>query len=237
MTSSPHRIHFASPPDPEAIVAPAETWLIDALASYGAPVMFVLCFASCLALPVPASLAMITAGTIAAAGDLSLWQVGLASLAGALAGDQVAYAIGRAGRGPLTRWNDANAKRRDARLRAEDWLRKRGGPGVLLSRWPISPLGPYVNFAAGAAAFGWRRFTLWDVPGEVIWVLVNTGLGYFLSGQITAMALLAQELAELILAGLALLAVIVFLRRRQKKRRAGGGTTPPKDRAHDLNSN
>ncbi|WP_176440985.1 DedA family protein [Oceanicola sp. 22II-s10i] len=207
-------------PDTATPDVPADDWILSALYDHGPAVMFVLCLASCIALPVPASIAMISAGAAAATGGLELWQIALASLAGAIVGDQIAYAIGGVGRGPLIRWIDAKEPRRAARLKAEDWLRDRGGPGVFLSRWPVSPIGPYVNFAAGAAAFGWLRFTLWSAPGEAVWVAVNTALGYVFSGQITAVAMVAQEATGLVLAVIFALGASYVLRRALKARRA-----------------
>lgn len=199
--------------------AELEAWLPAALAMHGPPLMFVICMLSCLALPVPASVAMLAAGTLAAEGGMSLWSIALACWAGAVVGDQIAFAIGRAGRGPLVRWLDRAPKRHAARLRAEDWTRRRGGPGVLLSRWPVSPLGPYVNFAAGAAGFHWSRFLAWDIPGEAIWVAVNLGAGYLFADQITAVYMVAHEAAGLLLLAAAILG-IAFWRRRVLERRA-----------------
>lgn len=207
-------------PDTATPKVPADDWILNALYDHGPLVMFVVCMASCVALPVPASLAMISAGAAAAAGGLDLWQIMVASLAGALVGDQIAYAAGYAGRGPLVRWLDARPNRRAARLKAEDWLRHRGGPGVFLSRWPVSPVGPYVNFAAGAADYGWLHFTLWGAPGEVVWVGVNTMTGYFLSGEITAVAMIMQEATGLILAITSVLLISYLLRRGVRARRA-----------------
>ncbi|MWB78862.1 DedA family protein [Pseudooceanicola sp. 216_PA32_1] len=192
-----------------------EAWLPMALAAHGPSLMFLLCGLSCLALPVPASLAMLIAGAIAATGDAELWQLAVASFLGAITGDQIAYFVGRAGRGPLIRWLDRAPKRRDARLRAEDWTRRRGGPGVLLSRWPISPLGPYVNFAAGAAGLGWSRFAAWGIPGEAVWVGINLGLGYLFADQIAHVAMLAHEVAGLVILMLALIGLGIWRARRR----------------------
>ncbi|WP_375690575.1 DedA family protein [Pseudooceanicola sp. LIPI14-2-Ac024] len=200
-------------PDPTVADPPPEEWLLEALTLHGPVVLFVVCMASCLALPVPASLALITSGAIAAAGGLPLWQVALAGLAGALIGDQLAYLVGRAGRAPLVRWIDRREARQKARARAEAWIARHGGPGVLLSRWPVSPLGPYVNFAAGAAAFSWPRFTAWGAAGEVIWIGMNIGAGYVFADPVIWIAMAAQEAISLVLALAVLLALGWGLRR------------------------
>jgi len=194
-----------------------DTWLPEALALQGPPLLFVLCLASCLALPVPASIAMLAAGAIAAEGGLSLHWLALAAFLGAITGDQIAYFIGRAGRGPLIRWIDRNPKRREARQKAEAWTERRAGPGVLLSRWPISPLGPYVNFAAGASNLTWRKFTAWGAPGEAVWVSVNLGFGYFFAGEINRLWMIGHETVVVVLALLALAALLIWRWRRAKR--------------------
>lgn len=212
-------------PDPIAaargarIETEAQDWLLAAMADHGAWVLFVICLASCLALPVPASLAMISAGAIAAAGEMTLGTIALACLAGAIVGDQLAFLIGRAGRGPLIRWVDAKPARKEARLRAEAWIDTHGGPGVLISRWPVSPLGPYVNFAAGAAAYRWPRFLGWSAGGECLWVGVNLGLGYVFADQITGVALMLQEATGIVLAVICVAAIIWALRHMKNRTR------------------
>lgn len=204
-------------PDPTMIDIAGEDWLIQALAAHGPVVIFAVCLASCVALPVPASVILISAGAISAASGLPLWQLALAGILGAIAGDQIAYAIGRAGRGPLIRWVDAKPKRRAGRLRAEGWIARRGGPGVLFSRWPVSPLGPYVNFAAGAAGYNWARFTAWASVGEVIWVLVNLAAGYTFADPILFAAMVVHEATGLLLSAGALVLILWAIRRVAKR--------------------
>lgn len=63
----------------------------------GIYVIFASAFLSCLALPIPTSLKMLTGGAFVAAGDLTFWGVGLAAYVGAVAGDQAGHFVGRTG--------------------------------------------------------------------------------------------------------------------------------------------
>lgn len=67
------------------------------VADYGVWVIAASAFLSCLALPIPTSLMMLTGGAFAAAGDLALWQVMAGAWVGAVFGDQTGYFIGRTG--------------------------------------------------------------------------------------------------------------------------------------------
>jgi len=161
----------------------SETLLI-LLPDWGAALLLVGNFLACIALPIPASLIMLAAGAFIAAGDLQLVPVLTAAWSGAVAGDQTGYFIGRRGGGPLLA--RLSARRGAAKMvtRATASLNRHAGLAVFLSRWLISPLGPYVNFAAGAAQVSWLRFSLPGAAGEVIWVGLYIGLGWFFAGQV-----------------------------------------------------
>lgn len=178
--------------------------LFQLLASYGVPLLALTALASCLALPVPSSLMMLAAGAFAASGDLALASVTGGALAGALAGDQLGYLVGRRGQARLDRLIATYPKRAAVLARARALLKARGGAGVFFSRWLVSPLGPYVNFAAGAAGLSWSRFTAWAAAGEAIWVSLYVGLGYAFSDNLAAVAEFASDISGLI-AGLVLM--------------------------------
>ncbi|WP_226782363.1 DedA family protein [Oceaniglobus trochenteri] len=159
--------------------------LADLVIHHGVLLVLAATFLSCLAVPVPTSLIMLSAGAFSAGDDLSLTLCALAALAGALAGDQAGFALGRWSSGIVTR-----ARGRAARLleQARALTARRGGMAVYLSRWLFSPLGPYVNYIAGATGMAWVRFTFWAVLGEGVWVAIYLGAGYIFADQIEAVA-------------------------------------------------
>lgn len=57
---------------------------------------------------------------------------------------------------------------------------------MFLSRWLLSPLGPWVNAAAGLSDMPLRRFTPWEVTGEALWVALYVGTGHAAAGSIEA---------------------------------------------------
>ena len=96
--------------------------------------------------------------------------------------------------------------------KAKDMLAKRGGVAVFLTRWLVSALGPYVNVAAGAAQQPWANFTLWGVLGELVWVGLYVGLGYYFAGNLSEASGMAINVlgfmgAGAVALGLGLLAV------------------------------
>lgn len=178
--------------------------LLSLVPQYGLVLLGLGTFLSCLALPVPTSLMMLSAGGFVAAGDLVGWQVVGAALGGAVLGDQAGYRIGRAG-GGLGRaliTTDRQRNRSRARLvaKAARLLHRHGTLAVFVSRWLVSPLGPYVNFASGAAGLGWAGFTRAAIAGETIWVAIYVGLGAAFADDLLALADLMSSVSGLLVA-------------------------------------
>ncbi len=161
-------------------------WLLALVPTYGLWLLASVTFLACLALPVPCSVLMLTAGGFAASGDLVLWEVIAAALGGAVIGDQVGYQIGVRGGHPLLARLSATPAREKLVLRALSQMEKRGAVGIFFTRWLITPVGPWANFAAGAMGYPWTAFTIWGLLGEAVWVGLYCGLGYGFAGNIEA---------------------------------------------------
>ncbi|WP_439154121.1 DedA family protein [Yoonia sp.] len=157
------------------------------VATWGLIIIGLSAYFSCLAVPVPTFAVMLAGGAFAAAGDLILWQVVCVAYLAAVAGDQTGFQLGRMG----GRWLDAQLATRPSRAalfaRAADVVDRWGGIGVFFSTWAAAPLGPWVNFAAGAARLNRWRFTLWDAAGEAIWVSGYVSLGFLFGTRLDAL--------------------------------------------------
>jgi membrane protein DedA with SNARE-associated domain len=193
-------------------------WLLSGLASTGIPLLFLVTFLSCLMVPVPSSLLMLAAGAFAAGGDLSITAVVLASYSGAVLGDQAGYTAARLFQ---TRIDSALVGRANAAqmmAAAKDRLSRRGGLTVFLTRWLMSPLGPYVNLTAGATGFGWMRFSVASAGGELVWVTLYAGLGWAFASNIDMIADLSGNITAALAA--AFLAVLLGRHLRRSVRHA-----------------
>ena len=163
-------------------------YFLSTLGVYGVPALFVVLLIGAIGVPMPATLLLLAAGSFVEQGELNLWPALVLASAGAIIGDNVGYALGR--------WGGQRAARTFSRLvggeqqlkRAEDWLRRREGAGVFLTRWLFTPLGPLVNLTSGATRYPWPRFLLYDVLGEALWVVLYVLLGKFFSGSVQLMS-------------------------------------------------
>ena len=162
--------------------------VLAALLLYGLPVLFGVILICSIGVPFPISLMLVAAGSFVEQGEMKLWQVIAVASVGAVLGDQIAYGLSRwGGRRVINRISrkiGAEAKLEQAEALTKRW----SGAGIFLSRWLITALGPWVNIASGIAAYPWRRFLLWDVLGQVLWVILYVTIGYAFSNRVQAIA-------------------------------------------------
>ena len=189
------------------------------VSEYGALALFVILAINCLGVPFPTSLIMLAAGSLVEQGEMALLPVLAGSIAGAVAGDQLGYLIGRFGGDRAARPLAARLKAEAAIARAEAFMQKWGGIGVFLTRWLLSPLGPYVNLVAGMTRFSWPSFSFWDFLGESLWVVGYVMLGVTFSRSVQNLASVLGSLTWFLVFAAATLflgwKVIGFLRRRR----------------------
>lgn len=82
-----------------------------------------------------------------------------------------------------------------------------GGPGIYITRWLLSPLGPWINLVSGTARYPWHRFLFWDILGEITGAAVYISLGRLFSDRVMA---LSAVLGDLTWAIAALLAAVIL---------------------------
>jgi membrane protein DedA with SNARE-associated domain len=163
--------------------------LLSALSIYGLSVLFGVTIVGSIGIPLPISLLLVASGSFIEQGDMKLWPVVALASSGAILGDQIGYLIGRWGGRHLAFRISSRFKGGEASLRkAEAATRKWEGIGVFLTRWLFTPLGPWLNLTSGFTAYPWHRFIIWDVLGEVLWVVLYVSLGRVFSDRVQAMS-------------------------------------------------
>ena len=174
--------------------------LLGDLSLYGMPLLFGVTVISCAGVPLPTSLLLIAAGSFADHGEMNVAAVIAVASLGAVLGDQIGYAIGRWGDRALadrvSKWIGGEHRLTQAEAHARKW----GGWGIFMTRWLVTPLGPFINLASGFASYPWHRFMIWDILGEVLWVAVYVGLGEVFSHRVQALSSLLGELTWAVLA-------------------------------------
>lgn len=177
--------------------------LLAALLTYGVPLLFTVITISAAGVPFPVSLTLVAAGSFAKQGEMNLWPIIVGGSLAAILGDQIGYGLSRWGGRSLVLRISRRVGGESKIKEAEALSRKWGGAGIFFSRWLITQLGPWLNVTSGIAGYPWRRFILWDVLGEVLWVVLYVMLGYTFSDHV-------QYLSEILTnLGWAIFALIV----------------------------
>ena len=128
---------------------------------------------------VPSEATAIAAGVVAGTGGLSVEIVILAAALGAIAGDNICFALGHFFGGRVERRFFAGEKSQKRLQWARKTLDQRGGYLIVVSRF--IPGGRTVTtFTAGfVETFPWRRFLFFDAIAGLIWGSYTVLLGYF----------------------------------------------------------
>lgn len=153
--------------------------LLELLTTYGLFALAPVLTAAAVGLPLPATLLLLAAGAFIGGGQFPLPTLVSGGIVAATLGDSLGYLIGaRGGAAAIARWGPRLGVRPEAIKRAEGLLARWGGITIVLTRFLFTPLGPVVNIVCGTTGYPFRRFLVYDVIGEAIWVCLYIGLGY-----------------------------------------------------------
>ncbi len=126
----------------------------------------------------PGEAMMITAGVLAANGDLILPFVILAGVVGSLLGDNASYGLGATlGRRAERRFFSSGRSQQRVEW-ARRQLRERGAVIIVAARF-IPGGRTATTFSAGALEMPWRSFAAIDAVAAGLWATYITLLGYF----------------------------------------------------------
>jgi membrane protein DedA with SNARE-associated domain len=154
------------------------TQLVSDASGWAYAILFLLAFLDAMVPVVPSETSVITAGVVASSGDLSVSLVVLAAAAGAFAGDNTTYLLGRRyGTRIEARFFSGERGRKQIQW-AERQLDERGGELIAVGRF-IPGGRTAVTLSAGTLRYPWRRFALFDAGAALLWALYATLLGYF----------------------------------------------------------
>ncbi len=160
----------------------------DLYVSYGLVGMAITLAVAQFGLPLPTSIVLMSVGALLAASDLSALEAFGWAICGAVAGDQAGYLTGRLLGGRLERFAGRSDYIASGLSTTREFSRRWGRASVFLSRWLVSPAGPWINLTSGAAGMPWPAFTLWGLGGEAIWVAAYLTLGFLFSSYISGIA-------------------------------------------------
>ena len=154
------------------------THLVAESSDWAYIVIFLFAYLDALIPLVPSETAVITAGVVAADGDLNLALIIPAAAAGAFLGDNTVYLLGRRfGSRAAERFFGGERARRRFEW-ADEQLKERGGELILIGRF-IPGGRTAVALSSGTLEYPWRRFLLFDAAAALLWASYSALLGYY----------------------------------------------------------
>jgi membrane protein DedA with SNARE-associated domain len=190
------------------------------VSSWGYLAVFILSVLQSCCVPTSSELTMGFAGVLASEGKLSLPGVIAAGVAGEVVGAYIAYFIGRTGgRTLVDRYGKYILLTHRDLDRAEGWYQRHSRWGVFGSRL-IPVIRNFVAVPAGVAEVPLVRFGVLTFLGSLIWDSAWALIGYQLGSSWHSIVRGFSD-AGYLLAGLAVLAIVVFLAHRYHSYRKG----------------
>lgn len=181
----------------------------------------------------PGDSLLVTAGLVAAAHDplvnLNVWTLGALCSVAAIAGDQIAYAIGRRSGDALFRREDSRWFKKAHLLAAQAFYEKYGGVTIILARFmPFART--FAPVVAGAARMHYPRFVFYNVSGGLLWIWSMLLTGYYVVKMIPGL----EHHVEKLIIGIILLSITPGIYGWWKGRRARAAQTlsPDLPRSH-----
>ncbi|MBI3663490.1 MAG: VTT domain-containing protein [Acidobacteria bacterium] len=168
----------------------------------------------------PGDSLLVTAGLLAATGNLNLTSLLVFGSLCAVVGDQVGYLIGRTAGHALYKREDSMFFKKKHLQKAHDFYEKYGGKTIVIARF-VPIVRTFAPAVAGAAEMNYRRFVSYNVFGGILWVNSMVLLGYFLGRAVPNVDRYVHFIIVIVVFLSILPGVIEYLRARAKS------TAPP----------
>jgi membrane-associated protein len=163
---------------------------------------------------VPGETAAVVGGFLAYTGHVGLGLMILTVVLAAIVGDSVGFEVGRQ-LGPRLLAVQRLQRHQDWLDKAQDLLRRRGGPAVFLGRF-VSFFRAVMPALAGTSRMHYPTFLAYNAAGGLIWGAGFVLLGYLAGHSYAAVAsVVGRDVALAIGVLAAIVVVVVVLRRRR----------------------
>jgi membrane-associated protein len=184
-------------------------FLLTQIINYGAPILGLIVFIGAIGAPLPGTLIVVAVGAFCRQGFLSWPITGLVAFICVVLGDGLSYSMGYYARESILRRFSASTQWTQAEKSFQNW----GGMSVFLTRFLITGIAVPVNLLAGTGSFPFKRFMIYDVLGEAIWIFGYSGLGYLFGTQWEVVSDFISNFGGLMLGLVVLVAGFLLARR------------------------
>ena len=192
-------------------------WLTDLFARYGYFVVFFGVLLENAGVPVPGETILLAGAALARFGHLSLPNVIVIAIIGAVLGDNIGFYIGRRGGRLLLERRGWIFGLTPGRLAQFDtFFNLHGAKTVFIARF-VTGLRVVGAVLAGASTLPWGRFFVFNVAGAIAWATTFGFVGYALGYSWDTIERWIGHLGLALLVVIAAVAAVVFVRSRRRR--------------------
>lgn len=213
------------------------TWILDAVESVDpalriliAGLAIMLETSVMIGLIVPGDTIVIVAGTAVSSPAEGFFLI-VALIIGALIGESIGFWLGRWA-GPRIRASRLGRKLGEHNwVRAERYLRRRGGAAIFLSRF-LPVLHSLVPLTVGMSGYSYRRFLAWTAPACVLWSTLYVTVTASAANYYRDLSDSLHYAGYLFVGAIVLFLVLVYVAKRLIQRREAAHLSPHRDSEH-----
>ena len=192
-------------------------WLTDLFARYGYFVVFFGVLLENAGVPVPGETILLAGAALARFGHLSLPNVIVVAIIGAVLGDNIGFFIGRRGGRLLLERRGWVFGLNPARLAQFDtFFNRHGAKTVFIARF-VTGLRVVGAVLAGASTLPWGRFLVFNIAGAAAWATTFGFVGYALGYSWDTIERWIGHLGLVLLVVIGAVAAVAFVRSRRRR--------------------
>jgi len=154
-------------------------FLLTQVINFGTPLIGLILLLGALGFPIGASVVVIAAGAFSQQGVLNWPSAILIGLVGAVIGDMLSYSMRHYAKG----WTQKRFENSPMWVNASESFQNNAGWAIFLTRWLITAIAIPTNLIAGGSGYKFSHFLLYDTLGELTWIVLYGGLGYWFGSQ------------------------------------------------------
>jgi membrane-associated protein len=166
----------------------------------------------------PGDSLLITAGLVAATGQLNIWWLNVLLILAAVIGDSVGYSIGwRLGPKLFTREKSLLFNPKHV-TRTRDFYERYGAKTIVIARF-VPIVRTFAPVVAGVGQMAYRRFVFYNIAGGILWVVSMTFAGYLLGQAIPNISDHIHVVVVIVIV-LSLVPIVIEVLKERKRRSA-----------------
>jgi len=187
--------------------------IVELVSSFGYEGIFIMMFLESTFFPFPSEIVMVPAGYLVYKGEMNMFAVLFAGIAGSLAGALFNYYLAlKLGRVLLIRFGKYAFISERTIIKMENFFVNHGHISTFTGRL-IPGIRQLISFPAGLAKMNLFTFCFYTTLGASIWVVILTLLGYYIGDN---EELISEYLRYIIYALLFILSIIVLIYYKKK---------------------